>query len=278
MPHQQHIAVQILNTSAIVSPMSIPEYSVFIFEGKSEFWIDSIYYQSEGKTVICTTPFQHIAWKNIPPNTQLLTFEADFYCIAYHKKEVACNGLLFNAIYQNPYFNISEERFLDIQNYMLKIQKEVIQHQSFSEAIVKSYVQLILALASAEKSRMINALTAQNTWNHFSVIFQNLLERHFITQRNIDFYADKMGLSPTHFSKKIKSYFGKTPSHLIQERVTLEAKKLLHLSHQNIKEIAKELQFDDEFYFSRFFKKKVGISPLHYREKVGISIVANLSM
>ena len=65
---------------------------------------------------------------------------------------------------------------------------------------------------------------------------------------------------------------------LIQERVTLEAKKLLHLTYKSVKEIAAELNFEDEFYFSRYFKKNVGVSPLRYREKVGISIVAKISM
>lgn len=65
---------------------------------------------------------------------------------------------------------------------------------------------------------------------------------------------------------------------LIQERVTLEAKKLLHLTYKSVKEIANELNFEDEFYFSRYFKKNVGLSPTHYREKVGISIVAKISM
>ena len=71
---------------------------------------------------------------------------------------------------------------------------------------------------------------------------------------------------------------GKSPSQLIQERVMLEAKKQLHLTHKSIKEVAAALHFSDEHYFSRFFKKQAGISPTVFREKVGISIVADLSM
>ncbi len=53
----------------------------------------------------------------------------------------------------------------------------------------------------------------------------------------------------------MKKQFSKSPSQLINERSTLEAKKLLHLTYKSIKEIAQELNFDDEFYFSRYFKK-----------------------
>jgi AraC family transcriptional activator of pobA len=81
-------------------------------------------------------------------------------------------------------------------------------------------------------------------------------------------------MSPDAFSKKIKKQFSRSPSTLINERVILEAKKLLHLTYRSIKEIALELNFDDEFYFSRYFKKNVGVSPSYYRRNVGISIVA----
>ena len=104
--------------------------------------------------------------------------------------------------------------------------------------------------------------------------FQKLLEDHFITERNVSFYASALCLTPDSFSKKIKALLGKTPNKLIQERVVLEAKKLLHLTYKSIKEVAFELNFEDEFYFSRFFKKNVGLSPKHFRKKVGISIVA----
>ena len=58
----------------------------------------------------------------------------------------------------------------------------------------------------------------------------------------------------------------------------LEAKKQIHLTYKSIKEIARDFGFEDEFYFSRYFKKEVGISPKKFREKVGISIVAKKSI
>ena len=72
----------------------------------------------------------------------------------------------------------------------------------------------------------------------------------------------------------VKKQFSKSPSQLINERVVLETKKMLHLTYKTIKEIARELNFRDEFYFSRYFKKNVGVSPSVYRKKVGISIEA----
>ena len=56
---------------------------------------------------------------------------------------------------------------------------------------------------------------------------------------------------------------------MISERIIIEAKRELYLTNKAVKEIAYELGYDDEYYFSRFFKAKAAISPQMYRDTVG---------
>ena len=135
---------------------------------------------------------------------------------------------------------------------------------------------MILALCSKIKSKD-NSIEAEKNAHHPLMNFKELLENNFHKERQPSFYASKMGISPNNFSKICKQYFLKTPSTLIHERVILESKKLIHLTYKSMKEIAAELNFDDENYFSRYFKKHTGITPTAFRENVGISIVADLS-
>ena len=65
------------------------------------------------------------------------------------------------------------------------------------------------------------------------------------------------------------SYFNKTISDLIAERIIIEAKRELYLTNKTIKEIAYSLGYQDEYYFSRFFKTNAAVSPQLYRETVG---------
>jgi AraC-like DNA-binding protein len=65
---------------------------------------------------------------------------------------------------------------------------------------------------------------------------------------------------------------------LIHERIIIEAKRELYLTNKTVKEIAWELGFNDEFYFSRFFKNNTEVSPQLYREKVGVDRGSNLSI
>ena len=134
---------------------------------------------------------------------------------------------------------------------------------------------MILALSSREKQLQNETSSLKIT---DSLNFSNLLESYFIRERSVAFYAEYYHLSVDAFSKKIKKNYGKSPSKLIQERLILEAKKQIHLTYKSIKEIARDFGFEDEFYFSRYFKKEVGISPKKFREQVGISIVAKKSI
>ncbi|WP_228409809.1 helix-turn-helix domain-containing protein [Chryseobacterium sp. T16E-39] len=188
---------------------------------------------------------------------------------------MACNGLLFNNIYLFPYFKLDQEVFNEIAEYFSKIQRVNLQ-EDFSQAISQSYLQLILAICSKEKNKILpDKELIQDDFKELKS-FQNLVEIHFLTEKNLSFYADLLHIAPNTLSKKIKSRFNKTPSQIIQERVILESKKQIHLTRKSIKEIAVALNFSDEFYFSKYFKKHTGISPSHFRREAGISIVADL--
>ena len=66
-----------------------------------------------------------------------------------------------------------------------------------------------------------------------------------------------------------KTHFNKTLTDLISERIIIEAKRELYLTTKAVKEIAYELGYIDEYYFSRFFKNNADISPQAYRDTVG---------
>lgn len=255
--------------------LSSSNYHIFVLQKSEKFLIDYVEYESSENSLLFITPYQNLEW--LTENNQerkQICFHGDYYCIEYHKKEVACNGLLFNNIYLLPYVPLNQETFKEIEYIINKISVEMSSKNPFSETVIKTYLQLILAISSKEKSDKIEQSLLHKTQDNEILDFQNVLEKHFIKEKKTSFYADYYHLTPSVFSKRIKQQFGKTPSQLIQERTILEAKKLLHLTQKSIKEIAFELNFEDEYYFSKYFKKSVDISPSHFRKEVGISIVA----
>ncbi|AZA74018.1 helix-turn-helix domain-containing protein [Chryseobacterium indoltheticum] len=269
-------SVQKKSSAYFKNTFSDSMYHIFLFNGNGKIIVDFIEYNFIGKTVFFTSPFQNIQiLSETEIEIEVLNFHGDFYCIEFHKKEVACNGLLFNNIYLFPHFSLTEEVYQEISDYFLKI-KEVNHYEDFSGSVLQSYLQLILAISSREKNKLLpDKEIIKDDFNELK-LFQNLVEEHFIVEKSLSFYADLLHVTSNTLSKKIKSKFNKTPSQIIQERVILEAKKQIHLTRKSIKEIAVELNFNDEFHFSKYFKKYVGISPTQFRKETGISIVADL--
>lgn len=251
-----------------------PLYHIFLLNGKGKICVDEVPYSFDGHCALFLTPYQKVKINGttIVP-IEKLAFHGDFYCIEYHKQEVACNGLLFNNIYQQPFIELPDN---EIPAIFRKIEQETTQQIPHTEPILKTYLQLILAIASR-----IKRLTQESAVPEHALplaTFRTLLEENFISQRTPMFYAHALAMTPNQFTKQVTKYYRKSPSKLIQERVILEAKKLLHLSHKSSKEIASLMNFDDQHYFSRYFKKYTGVSPTEFRKQVGISIMADLSI
>lgn len=97
--------------------------------------------------------------------------------------------------------------------------------------------------------------------------FFKVLNDNFKNERTVKFYADVLCVTPGHLSKVLKSVTGKTANQLIDETIILEAKILLNNPALSIAEVAEELQFSDQSFFGKFFKKHTGYSPSSYRKK-----------
>lgn len=271
------ISIQNISSSKFLKTLNCPFYQILVFNGSAKFEINLIQYGCSGCTILFLTPYQQFRWLDSnETELKMIQFHGDYYCIEYHKNIISCNGILFNNIYEKPFFNINKFYYDEIVNTIYKMENELKNEivSPFTDSIVKSYLQLILSISSKEKSKYITDLNPNDLPNKDLVYFQDLVEKYYKTERSMTFYAAEFSLSTDTFSKKIKKHFSKSPSQIINERVILEAKKLLHLTYKTIKEIAQDLNFEDEFYFSRFFKKNVGVSPSLYRKNVGISIVA----
>ncbi|QES90955.1 helix-turn-helix domain-containing protein [Rhizosphaericola mali] len=97
--------------------------------------------------------------------------------------------------------------------------------------------------------------------------FQQLLETNYCTTKRAAEYAKLLSISTHYLNECLKSTTGSTVSQRIQDRVILEAKRLLYYTDKSVKEIAFELGYDDYPYFSRLFTKATGLSAQNFRRK-----------
>jgi AraC family transcriptional activator of pobA len=94
-----------------------------------------------------------------------------------------------------------------------------------------------------------------------------LIDLHFRACRNCDFYCGQLGYTVRCLNDVTVFHTGKTVYEMIQERLLVEAKRLLVYSRMPVKCIAYELCFTRHDYFSRWFKKLTGYKAKEYRER-----------
>jgi len=93
------------------------------------------------------------------------------------------------------------------------------------------------------------------------------LERDFVTVKRPTEYAQQLNISSPYLNECVKKTTGHSVSYHIQQRIILEARRLLYHSDLSVKEIATELGYDDYPYFSRLFSKVTGMTALGFRNK-----------
>lgn len=126
------------------------------------------------------------------------------------------------------------------------------------------------ALVAFIISQYLNKSALPDKLSRFETVtksFHEILERNYTTIKRPAAYAEKLNISTHYLNECVKNTTGHSVSHHIQQRVILEAKRLLYHSGKSVKEIAIELGYDDYPYFSRLFTKVTGITALAFRNK-----------
>lgn len=161
-----------------------------------------------------------------------------------------------------------------ILNLIEQIANELKDEEFRKDEVLVSYVKILLVMATRIKLEQQTLQDADNGNNKQHFLIQNLknaIEDNFRIKHSASDYADILNLTPVSLARITKNHFNKTPSDLITERIIIEAKRELYLTDKTIKEIAWELGYEDEYYFSRVFKGKTDISPQFYRDTIGFN-------
>ena len=94
-----------------------------------------------------------------------------------------------------------------------------------------------------------------------------LIDQHYVKERGVRFYADKLCLSPKYLTSIVKSVSGSSVQQLVFKAITKKAIFLVNNTDKSIKEISDYLNFPNASAFGTFFKKQVGMSPVNYRQE-----------
>ena len=133
-----------------------------------------------------------------------------------------------------------------------------------------SYLKIFLINASRIKLDQQKEAVGNQAASPLAIALREGIESHFRTIHGAAGYAGLLNSTTPTLNRLSKLHFGKTLTDLIADRLIIEAKRELYLTAKPVREIASELGYDDEFYFSRFFRKQTGVSPQTFRNTIGL--------
>ncbi|WP_192349951.1 helix-turn-helix domain-containing protein [Algoriphagus sp. Y33] len=199
---------------------------------------------------------------------ELIYFNRDFYCIEVHDQEVACDGILYNNVFEVPFVELTPDQSSEVQNVLQEIKAEMNNQDSNTEEMLRILLKMVILKATRIWKKVHQFTEIQQDEDvQFLRKFSQLVERHFKTHHSVSDYADMLFITPKNLSKKIKLLSNESPNNIIKNRIIHESKRLLVHTTLTVKEIAYQLNYDDVAYFIRFFSKSTGNSPTAFRRK-----------
>jgi AraC family transcriptional regulator, transcriptional activator of pobA len=246
---------------------------VWVKEGNGKVKADFAEYDFEANALFAFSPYQpYMITAKEPIKGIAIYFHSDFFCIFKHHKEVSCNGVLYNNIYNPPFVKVDEPSAATFLMLSDQIKTEMQNADLAQHELLVSYLKIFLITAARLKTQQQPEAAEVLKDHKESFILQKLkdaIEGNFKTKHSPADYAELLYITPKALAKITKTHFNKTLSSIINERIIIEAKRELYLTNKTVKEIAYELGYEDEYYFSRFFKVNADVSPQLYRETVG---------
>ncbi len=197
-----------------------------------------------------------------------MSFSKDFFCLEKHQEQIGCKGILFEDKIDNPCLHLSEQQWSALDAIVVKIASEFETNSRLDKDMIMTYLKLYLKMAIRikEERGQISNITKQA--NPVVECLQKSIEKNFRLHKSPAYYAKSLCYSGKNLARIVKSHLNISLGDMIRGRIIEEAKLELYHSEKSIKQIAYELGYDDPYYFSRFFRKAVKISPNHFRASV----------
>lgn len=243
----------------------IDNYSIYwIKEGKGTYNIDFKTYSFTRNVLFFLSPGQIFTVDSEKiKEAYKLSFIRDFYCIETHDKEIACNGVLFNNIYETPFVEVSKNDVLKLDFILESLIDEFKNKDTAQYDMLQAYLKQFIIL-SVRIKKELGTIKDDNESKLFKD-FSTLVEQNFRKLHSVTEYANRLGISPKSLTKHLQLLGTVKPSQLIKNRIIIEAKRQLIYSNESVKHIAFNLGFNDPAYFTRFFTKAIEKSPLQFK-------------
>jgi len=240
---------------------------LYLMKGSGYHVIDGNKYKIKPPCVFFMSPGQaHKLELSQDIEGYIFIFTADFYLLNRSNQDSLIEFPFFYTIHQdNPPLSLDNED--DIRFFETLFRQSIAEIDRSGEhilPILRSILDLILTTCAARYPLNENPLN-KGKGQILVKKFFHLIEENNQKNLSLSEYARIIGVTANHLTQTVKVLTGKTSLQIIKAKQLLEIKRLLVHTSLNVSEIASQLNFEDQSYFSKFFKRETGLTPLQFR-------------
>ena len=237
-------------------------FMLMIEKGKGEHIVDFVHYAISSVSVFFMRPGQvHQLSLKKGSTGVLIAFNQEFY-----SPQETAERTAFRTISNMRHCKIKQESLVNTFSIMSAIMHEYLSKKKYSNDAIKAWLKLLFIELAREKNNLPDTDKPNPYAQQRYEELMELLEKNITQSKEVTAYAQMMNLSIYQLNALTKEMAGKTCSQVSSDHLILEAKRQLLATAKLVNQIAYTLGYEDDSYFTRFFKKQTVYSPENFRK------------
>lgn len=218
--------------------------------------------------IVCSIPGDIWDWhmENDTLEGYVLLFEEPFLTSFFTDTRFLEKLPYLQSCRLSPFLHAASPLFDKIKELFSLTKDEISLREKSNPHFLRAMTYGILTLIDRADLKLASDKHVDMTVNRHIDKFIRLVNEHFASEHEIEFYADKLCVTSNYLNKIVKRVLGTNTKSYIQERIMSEARKLLSYTSLSVAEISILLNFSTATYFSRFFTRNASVTPQQFRD------------
>lgn len=205
--------------------------------------------------------------KNSKFDGNAILFTDSFFCKTEVDTKFLRNNILYNDLFSVSQIEIGKQNNLFTQ-LLQQMTDELQNVRDNSQAdILKNLLHNFLLHSEREKRKQNFIEVKKDTDLDYVMLFKDLLEMNYKNQKQVNYYAKEIIITEKRLNQATSKVLGKSPKEIIDDRIILEAKRILAHTTESVKEICYSLGFEEPTNFIKYFRKHTQKTPIEFREQ-----------